>query len=73
MDLDEEDGNFGECKYWKDPVGVNVLEKLEEKAARVEWGGQKRREHFILFSVNGFTPELKAMAKREGTISLKKC
>lgn len=70
--LDEEDGNiiFGECKYWKGPVEINVLEKLKEKAAQVEWGGQKRQEYFVLFSVNGFTSELEALARREGNISL---
>ena len=38
---DEEGGNiiFGECKYWKGPVGVNVLEMLMQKAKMVEWKG----------------------------------
>ena len=69
---DDEGGNiiFGECKYWKGPVGLNVLKELREKAPLVEWHGKERREYFVLFSLNGFTPELKALAQREENLLL---
>ncbi len=53
---------FGECKYWESKVGVNILTSLEEKAKSVEWKKGKRKEHFILFSINGFTDELTELA-----------
>lgn len=61
----EKDGNhiiFGECKYWANKVGVDILHSLEQKTANVAWKRDKRIEHFILFSVNGFTEELIALA-----------
>ncbi|MBU9743528.1 AAA family ATPase [Lachnospiraceae bacterium ASD3451] len=69
---DEEGGNiiFGECKYWKGPVGVNVLEMLMQKAEMVEWKGPERKEYYVLFSVNGFTPELEAQAARQKNVML---
>ena len=58
--LDSENKNiiFGECKYWKGPVGIDILEKLRYKASLVEWNRDRRSEYFILFSINGFTQEL---------------
>lgn len=61
---------FGECKYWKDPVGINVLDALEEKAKAVDWNRSIRREHFILFSIHGYTEELEALAKRRRDLVL---
>lgn len=49
---------WGECKFWKDPVGANVLRALEEKAARVPWERDRRTDAFALFSASGFTDEL---------------
>ena len=57
----ESSGNniiFGECKYWKNKVGIDVLTSLEEKAGFVEWKKGNRKCHYILFSINGFTDEL---------------
>jgi len=61
---------FGECKYWEGKVGVNVLAALEEKAKFVEWKREKRREHFILFGINGFTDELVELAKKREDVVL---
>lgn len=53
---------WGECKFWKDPVGANVLRALEEKAARVPWERDRRTDAFALFSASGFTDELREIA-----------
>lgn len=49
---------FGECKYWKGPMGMDVLNKLKEKASCVDWNYGNRKEYFVLFSINGFTEDL---------------
>ncbi|HIV16403.1 MAG TPA: ATP-binding protein, partial [Candidatus Alectryocaccobium stercorigallinarum] len=69
---DDENKNiiFGECKYWKGPVGLNVLEALKKKAENVDWNKEERMEYFVLFSINGFTPELAETAKTEKNILL---
>lgn len=53
---------WGECKFWKDPVGANVLRALEEKAARIPWERDRRTDAFALFSASGFTDELRVIA-----------
>jgi len=54
---------FGECKYWSGKVGLDVLTALEEKAKQVEWKSGSRRNHYILFSINGFTDNLTELLK----------
>lgn len=63
--LDPEGGNLilGECKFWRDPVGVNVLRALEEKASNVVWKKNNRQVWYILFSASGFTDDLKKLAE----------
>lgn len=61
---------FGECKYWNSPAGINALEKLKEKSSLVDWNRQTRRASFILFSLNGFTPELQTLAARDQSLIL---
>lgn len=61
---------FGECKYWDGKVGINVLTSLEDKAKAVEWKKDNRNEHFILFSINGFTDELIELAKTRNDVVL---
>ena len=61
---------WGECKFWKDPVGANVLRALEEKAARVPWERDGRRDAFALFSASGFTDELREIAAARGDVVL---
>lgn len=62
--IDPEGGNLilGECKYWQEPVGLNVLRELEAKADHVGWRKQDRRVWFVLFGAAGFTDELNALA-----------
>lgn len=54
---------FGECKYWTNKVGVDVLRNLEQKAERVDWNKKERINNFILFSVSGFTDELVELSR----------
>ncbi len=62
--LDPEGHNLilGECKYWKEPVGMRVLRDLEEKSRRVSWKKNERQEWYVLFSASGFTDELREYA-----------
>lgn len=62
---------FGECKYWDGKVGINVLTSLEEKAKAVEWKKDNRNEHFILFSINGFTDELIELTRTRNDVVLR--
>lgn len=62
IDPDGKNLILGECKYWQEPVGVSVLRDLEAKAKTVSWEKEKRKTWFVLFSVNGFTEDLRAEA-----------
>lgn len=60
---------FGECKYWKEKVGANVLFALEEKAKVVRWR-ENCKKHFVLFAINGFTDELIHLAENREDVLL---
>lgn len=62
IDPDGKNLILGECKYWQEPVGVSVLRELEAKAKTISWEKEKRKTWFVLFSVNGFTEDLRAEA-----------
>ncbi len=62
IDPDGKNLILGECKYWQEPVGVSVLRELEAKAKTVSWEKEKRKTWFVLFSVKGFTEDLRAEA-----------
>lgn len=62
LDPDGKNLILGECKYWQEPVGVNILHELERKAEQVSWNKDQRRTWFVLFSMGGFTDELKQLA-----------
>lgn len=60
---------LGECKYWTGSVGINILSQLEQKASFVDWHKEKRKIIYILFSISGFSDDLKSVAaKREDVI-----
>ena len=61
---------LGECKFWQEPVGSNILYALEQKAATVEWRKGRRHIWLILFSAAGFTDELKEIAKSRSDLIL---
>lgn len=60
---------FGECKWWNEPVGVNVLEKLEQSAGRSGFGGSKVPK-LLLFSRKGFNAQVKSIAKERPDVYL---
>ncbi len=63
MDTSENNIIFAECKYWtSSKVGIDVLTALEQKAQKVEWKKEIRKNYFVLFAVNGFTEELIALS-----------
>ena len=62
IDPDGKNLILGECKYWQEPIGVSVLRELEAMAKTVSWEKEKRKTWFVLFSVNGFTEDLRAEA-----------
>ncbi len=70
--LDTEGNNMilGECKYWKEPIGINVLNDLEQKALNVTWKRNVRKTWYVLFGANGFTPELQQLAKSRNDVIL---
>ena len=70
LDPDGKNLILGECKYWADPVGINVLSSLEEKANSVSWNLQNRHTYYVLFGTNGFTPELEAYASKRPDVLL---
>lgn len=57
---------FGEVKWSRKPVGVNILKSLREKAGFVDWEKGEREEFFILFSRSGFTEGMLKAAKEQG-------
>ena len=70
--LDPESNNMilGECKYWNVPVGISVLETLEEKAKSVSWNRENRKVWYVLFSVSGFTDTLEKVALQREDVML---
>ena len=62
---------FGECKYLRvKPVGIDLLYNLRRKAANVVWGDPDRNEAYALFSVSGFTMELRVLAESDPNLHL---
>ncbi len=70
--IDPEGKNLilGECKYWHEPVGVNVLRDLEAKTNAVLWEKNDRHVWYVLFGGMGFTEELKQLAQSRDDLLL---
>lgn len=62
---------YGECKFTKSPVDVNVYYQLVEKSKKVNWKSDSR-DHFILFSINGFTKRMEDLVKENKNIILRR-
>lgn len=62
----EKQALVGECKWSVNPVGVNVLDDLKQKAQAILREGEITQLHYALFSRSGFTPALQAQAQKEG-------
>jgi AAA+ ATPase superfamily predicted ATPase len=61
---------YGECKWWKDPVGENVLDQLIERASLTSYGRDNPKRQFILYSRAGFTSGLQKRAISQESIVL---
>ena len=61
---------YGECKWWEDPVGEDVLEALMERAGRTDYGRGIERRYFIIYAKNGFTPDLRRRATAHSGVVL---
>ncbi|MBS3748119.1 MAG: ATP-binding protein [Candidatus Thermoplasmatota archaeon] len=61
---------FGECKWTKKKVGMNIFERLLEKSNCVSWKNDKRTESFTLFSKSGFTKRLMEEANQRDNVYL---
>lgn len=70
--LNEEEGVilFGECKYWSEQVDVDIFYQLQEKAGRVPWHKENRKELYCIFSMSGFSPRLRELAKSRDDLIL---
>lgn len=70
IDPDGKNLILGECKYWRSPVGVNILRELEGKSECVAWEYGRRKEWYVLFSAGGFTEDLKTLAAERDDLML---
>jgi AAA+ ATPase superfamily predicted ATPase len=61
---------YGECKWWKDPVGENVLDQLIERASLTSYGRDNPNRQFILYSRAGFTSGLQKRGISQESIVL---
>ena len=70
--VDPEGNNLilGECKYHKDPVGLDVFYALENKSQNVLWRNSTRKVWFVLFSLNGYSSELEKLASQRNDLIL---
>ena len=50
--------------------GNKTIYKLENKATKVDWKKDNRKEKFILFSINGFTKRLRDLCETREDIIL---
>ena len=61
----EKQALVGECKWSVNPVGVNILDELKQRAQALLREGEVMQLHYALFSRAGFTPALEAVAQAE--------
>ena len=61
---------YGECKWWKDPVGESILDQLIERASLTDYGRDNPKRQFILYSRSGFTTALQKRAASQAGIIL---
>ena len=61
---------YGECKWWIDPVGENVLTTLTDRAGITVYGKGVGSRYLVLYSRKGFTSDLRARADRDPSILL---
>jgi AAA+ ATPase superfamily predicted ATPase len=55
----------GEVRWRNKPVGIDLLEDLQRKTARIDWMVGRRKERYLIFSKAGFTRALVERARQE--------
>ncbi|MFW5950209.1 MAG: ATP-binding protein [archaeon] len=63
----------GECKFTSQPLGYDVLARLEDDATHVEWtppGGGDPDYQYVLFARNGFARSVREAAAERSDLSL---
>ncbi len=61
----------GECKWWRAPVGMNVLERLRDATGRTPYYADRKGQHVhLLCSRSGFTDELERLAETDPHLRL---
>jgi AAA+ ATPase superfamily predicted ATPase len=70
LDSAGDDAVFCECKYRKESTDVDVYFTLLDKIKAVPWKKESRHEHVALFSVSGFSPQMRALAKNRENVYL---
>ena len=70
IDSNGNDIIFGECKYTNKPMDVDVLFDLENKSKNVDWKNERRKERYILFSINGYTKRLMELVENRDNVIL---
>jgi AAA+ ATPase superfamily predicted ATPase len=66
--ISQEEMLVGECKWWDEQVGINVLRDLERKTAFID--NEAKKIYFAVFAKKGFTKELEQKAISEKNILL---
>lgn len=61
---------YGECKWWKDQVGENVLDQLIENTRKTSYGCAESRKNYLIYSRNGFTLDLTNRAAKCAEVHL---
>ena len=61
---------FGECQWWKEPVGGTVLDRVVERAGRTPYGRDAVGRHYLLYSRSGFTDGLRRRAEGDQALRL---
>jgi uncharacterized protein len=62
---------FGECQWsHQAPVGVGVYTKLRAKVEGLPNEGWRQNPRYVLYSLGGFTDDLRSVARAEGNVYL---
>lgn len=62
---------FVETKWNTKPIGTELLNALKQKAKKVTWGSEERKEYYALVAKGGFTHQLIEQAKKENILLIK--
>ncbi|MDT8437342.1 MAG: ATP-binding protein [Gemmatimonadota bacterium] len=60
----------GECKWWRRPVGVNVLERLQRSVGASGYYGEDEEPFYLIFSRAGFSEALERRREESARLGL---